>query len=59
MIHKFAVTVLKTVPLTFSMALEYVLSLALTIVLASLSYRFFEMPFLRLKTRFTFVKSRD
>lgn len=34
------------------------LSLAVTILLASASYRFLESPFLTLKERFTFVKSR-
>jgi peptidoglycan/LPS O-acetylase OafA/YrhL len=33
-------------------------SLLLTFVMAALSYRFFEAPFLRLKERFAFVKSR-
>ncbi len=32
--------------------------LALTVAMAALSYRFFESPFLRLKERFTYVKSR-
>ena len=35
------------------------LSLAVTIVLAHLSYRFLESPFLRLKKRFALVLSRD
>ena len=34
------------------------LTLAVTILLAILSYRFFERPFLKLKNRFTFVQSR-
>jgi peptidoglycan/LPS O-acetylase OafA/YrhL len=34
------------------------LVLAVTIAVAALSYRFFEMPFLRLKQRFTYVRSR-
>jgi peptidoglycan/LPS O-acetylase OafA/YrhL len=34
------------------------LVLALSIVAAIISYRFFERPFLRLKERFTFVRSR-
>jgi peptidoglycan/LPS O-acetylase OafA/YrhL len=33
--------------------------LGLTILLASISYRFFEHPFLRLKERFTFIRSRS
>ena len=40
-------------------ALGTVLVLILTLFVASLSYRFFESPFLRLKRRFTFVPSRD
>ena len=39
-------------------ALTYTVTLALTIGLASLSYRFLEKPFLRLKDRFAFVPSR-
>jgi peptidoglycan/LPS O-acetylase OafA/YrhL len=35
-----------------------VVALLLTIVLALFSYRFLEMPFLRLKERFTFIRSR-
>jgi peptidoglycan/LPS O-acetylase OafA/YrhL len=34
------------------------LGLALTVAMASVSYAFFESPFLRLKERFSFVKSR-
>jgi peptidoglycan/LPS O-acetylase OafA/YrhL len=37
----------------------YACSLALTIAFAAVSYRFFELPFLQLKRRFTFVRSRD
>lgn len=36
----------------------YWLSLAMTIVMASVSYHFLEAPFLRLKERFSFVRSR-
>lgn len=35
------------------------LTLPITIVLASLSYRFLEAPFLRLKSKFAHVASRD
>jgi peptidoglycan/LPS O-acetylase OafA/YrhL len=35
------------------------LTMLLTLCLASLSYRFLEMPFLRIKRRFTLVPSRD
>jgi peptidoglycan/LPS O-acetylase OafA/YrhL len=35
-----------------------VVALLLTMVLAFFSYRFLEMPFLRLKERFTFIRSR-
>ena len=41
---------------SFAMVL---LSLAITVVAAILSYEFFEKPFLRLKSRWTFVRSRD
>ena len=34
-------------------------AMAVTVCLAALSYRFLETPFLRLKSRFTFVHSRD
>jgi peptidoglycan/LPS O-acetylase OafA/YrhL len=34
------------------------MALAITIIFAALSYRFFESPFLRLKERFTFIPSR-
>ena len=34
------------------------LQMALTVLVASLSYRYFEMPFLRLKARFEFIKTR-
>jgi peptidoglycan/LPS O-acetylase OafA/YrhL len=34
------------------------LAMLLTIVMAAVSYRFFERPFLRLKERYTFVRSR-
>jgi peptidoglycan/LPS O-acetylase OafA/YrhL len=34
------------------------IAFVLTVVIACLSYRFFETPFLRIKERFTFVKSR-
>jgi peptidoglycan/LPS O-acetylase OafA/YrhL len=35
------------------------LAFAATVIVASLLYRYFEMPFLRLKRRFTAVPSRD
>ncbi len=35
------------------------MALTVTIMIAALSYRFLETPFLRLKSRFTFVHSRD
>jgi peptidoglycan/LPS O-acetylase OafA/YrhL len=38
--------------------LATVLSLAITCLIASISYRFFEQPFVRLKKRFTLVPSR-
>ncbi|MBP1614415.1 MAG: acyltransferase [Bacteroidetes bacterium] len=36
-----------------------VVAFILTVSVATLSYRFFEKPFLRLKKRFTFIASRD
>jgi peptidoglycan/LPS O-acetylase OafA/YrhL len=39
--------------------LNVVLSLAFTIFLAALSYKYLETPFLQLKKRFTFVESRS
>ena len=38
---------------------QFGMALCVTIVMAALSYRFLETPFLRLKSRFTFVHSRD
>jgi peptidoglycan/LPS O-acetylase OafA/YrhL len=38
--------------------LRFILSLAITMLLASVSYHFIESPFLRLKDRFTRVASR-
>ena len=35
-----------------------ILALAATVVLATLSYKYLEQPFLRIKERFTFVPSR-
>lgn len=40
-------------------ALIMVIAFSLAVICASLSYRFFEKPFLRLKERFTFVQSRS
>jgi peptidoglycan/LPS O-acetylase OafA/YrhL len=48
-------------PLSFQHAhllLKFIISLSLTIALASLSYRYFETPFLRLKERFARIASR-
>jgi peptidoglycan/LPS O-acetylase OafA/YrhL len=36
-----------------------IIVLSITILIASVSYRFFERPFLNLKKRFTFIPSRD
>jgi peptidoglycan/LPS O-acetylase OafA/YrhL len=41
----------------FLLAAVYIVAVALTIAVAALSYRFFEVPFLRLKKRFTRVES--
>ncbi len=43
---------------SLSLGWAIVLQLTTTIILASLSYRYFEKPFLRLKRRFEFVLSR-
>lgn len=40
-------------------ALTMIIAFVFTVIFASLSYRFFEKPFLRLKERFTFVASRS
>jgi len=42
-----------------SLLFNYFLTLAATIALAAASFHFFEQPFLTLKRRFTFVRSRD
>jgi peptidoglycan/LPS O-acetylase OafA/YrhL len=36
-----------------------ILAFALTVSLASLSYHWFERPFLRLKRKFSFIPARD
>jgi peptidoglycan/LPS O-acetylase OafA/YrhL len=45
-------------PGTLTAAIGTAIVLMLTVVTAHLSYRFFERPFLRLKQRFAFVRSR-
>lgn len=45
-------------PLYRALTATYITTLGLTILVASLSYRFYEKPFLRFKHRFTFVPSR-
>ncbi|MGA2252686.1 hypothetical protein, partial [Terracidiphilus sp.] len=42
----------------FGGVLSVLFSLAVCILLASLSYKFLEMPFLRLKEKFAFVRTR-
>jgi peptidoglycan/LPS O-acetylase OafA/YrhL len=42
----------------FNGVLSMVISLAVCILLASLSYKFLEMPFLRLKQKFTLIQTR-
>ena len=39
-------------------AVAYVVAFLVTLTLSALSYRYFEAPFLRVKERFTFVRSR-
>ncbi len=43
---------------SLQLLLTYVVTVSLAIVLASLSYRYFERPFLFFKDRFTFIRSR-
>jgi peptidoglycan/LPS O-acetylase OafA/YrhL len=43
---------------TTTNALEVALAFVLTVLLASLSYRFFELPILRYKKRFEFIQTR-
>lgn len=40
-------------------AVGFVIAFLATVIIASLSYSFFEKPFLRLKRKFTFIPSRD
>jgi peptidoglycan/LPS O-acetylase OafA/YrhL len=44
---------------TTTNALEVALAFVLTVLLASLSYRFFELPILRYKKRFEFIRTRS
>jgi peptidoglycan/LPS O-acetylase OafA/YrhL len=37
---------------------QFIIGLPLTIAVSALSYRYFESPFLKLKERFTIVRSR-
>ena len=45
-------------PEAVQIAALYIVTAAVTILIASMSYHFFEKPFLRFKKRFTFVPSR-
>jgi peptidoglycan/LPS O-acetylase OafA/YrhL len=42
----------------FALAINKIVALCVTILFATLSYRFWESPFLRLKKRFTWIQSR-
>ena len=44
---------------TTTNALEVALAIVLTVLLASVSYRFFELPILRYKKRFEFIRTRS
>jgi peptidoglycan/LPS O-acetylase OafA/YrhL len=46
-------------PAIVRLLIEDAIALTVTVILAALSYRYFESPFLRLKQRFTFVRARD
>ncbi|HEY3403209.1 MAG TPA: acyltransferase [Ohtaekwangia sp.] len=45
-------------PLWVDMILELILALVITIIIARLSYRFYETPFLKLKDRFAFITKK-
>jgi peptidoglycan/LPS O-acetylase OafA/YrhL len=53
--HVAAIVVI--MPLSLPWLVRLPLTFGLTLLAASLSYRFFELPFLRLKKRFTYVSS--
>ncbi|MFD2584483.1 acyltransferase family protein [Pedobacter vanadiisoli] len=40
-------------------SIGFIIAFIITVVLASLSYRYFEKPFLKLKNRYTLIPSRD
>ncbi len=59
MYHTIAVVIGVKVSMSYHQSswLSYPIAFALTFVMASISYQFFEKPFLRLKDKFTIVKS--
>jgi peptidoglycan/LPS O-acetylase OafA/YrhL len=52
LLHMISLNIVKRVVPWHNEALYYVLTMALSIGLATLSYRYFESPFLKLKDRF-------
>jgi len=57
LVAKWAGSFTRTLETDFQYIVIYLLVMFLTIVIAGLSYRFFETPFLRFKDKFTLVKS--
>lgn len=45
-------------PASLQLTTTYLLTFLISVALAACSYRWFEMPFLRLKSRFTFIRTR-
>ncbi len=45
-------------PFALQLTAIYAMTLLLSVAVGTVSYRYFEMPFLRLKSRFTFIRSR-
>jgi peptidoglycan/LPS O-acetylase OafA/YrhL len=57
--HQIVILVVSKIPAgSFEHPIHAGIALAITIVMAALSYRYFETPFLRLKQRFEIVQSR-
>ena len=54
--HRKAIAILRRLE---KIEIGFLIAFISTVVIALLSYHFFEKPFLRLKKRFTFIPSRD
>jgi len=57
--HVAAIRLVQTVLPSIAGPIVLILALALTVAMAALSYRFLESPFLRLKNRFEYVRTRS